>query len=292
MVIMASSEVYRIGPITYDSSTRTLTHDNGQTEYFTPRVNDVFLLLLEHQGTCVEKEFLLSQCWGEAIVSEQALTNVISKLRKVLVKHALTVITITTVSKSGYLLEVKMDDSCVVGADNKQVKQQLERKTIKPSLLSEDIVKVNESDIKKPVEPNILGRKSVFYLLIILISITTLLIYYINDVINATPYFIDAKNYSHEINIGTNKVYFNEADDYDVDKALFIKDITKGISSVCHSNIYAQFYYNTRIANNSAIVVFIMIPDGRTFNFRMSKYNYRDFSKQLNSYLESKNISC
>ena len=110
MVSMASSEVYRIGSVTYDSSTRTLTHDNGQTEYFTPRVSDVFLLLLAHQGKCVAKEFLLSQCWGDTIVSEQALTNVISKLRKVLANHALDMITITTVSKSGYLLEVKEEN--------------------------------------------------------------------------------------------------------------------------------------------------------------------------------------
>ncbi|EAR56435.1 hypothetical protein SKA34_19850 [Photobacterium sp. SKA34] len=292
MVSMTSSEVYRIGSVTYDSSTRTLTHDNGQTEYFTPRVSDVFLLLLAHQGKCVAKEFLLSQCWGDTIVSEQALTNVISKLRKVFAKHALEMITITTVSKSGYLLEVKMDDSCVVDEEKKQVKQQPERKTIKPSLLSDDIIKVNENDITKSVESNILCRKSVSYLLIILIIITAFLIYYINSVINTTPYFIDTNYYIHEINIGSNKVYFNEVDDYDVDKELFIKGITKSLSSVCHSNIYAHFYYNTRIANNSSIVVFIMPSDGRAFNFRMSKYTYGSFYKQLSSYLNSKNIKC
>ncbi|KPA54216.1 transcriptional regulator [Photobacterium leiognathi subsp. mandapamensis] len=292
MVIMTSSEVYRIGPITYDSSTRTLTHDNGQTEYFTPRVNDVFLLLLEHQGTCVEKEFLLSQCWGEAIVSEQALTNVISKLRKVLAKHALEAITIITVSKSGYLLDVKVDDSFVVLEDNKLAKQQ-KSQTIEPSFVSDDVItKVHEGDVNQSVKLNFLSRKSVLYILIILISMMSFLLYYMNNIINTTPYFIDTKNYQNQIDIGSNKVYFNNADSYGVDKELFIKDIKKGISSVCNSKIYAQFYYNTRIANNSAVVVFIMSPNDRTFNFRMSKYKYNDFSKKLNSYLESKNISC
>ncbi len=43
---------------------------------------------------------------GDVIVSEQALTNVISKLRKILHKNCPDILTITTVSKSGYLLEV------------------------------------------------------------------------------------------------------------------------------------------------------------------------------------------
>ena len=33
---MISSEIYQIGPIRYDRSTRVLTHENGYSEYFTP----------------------------------------------------------------------------------------------------------------------------------------------------------------------------------------------------------------------------------------------------------------
>ncbi|WP_242446224.1 winged helix-turn-helix domain-containing protein [Photobacterium angustum] len=281
---MTSSEVYRIGSVTYDSSTRTLTHDNGQTEYFTPRVSDVFLLLLAHQGKCVEKEFLLSQCWGDTIVSEQALTNVISKLRKVLAKHALEMITITTVSKSGYLLEVK--------EENFSSKYQQESCDSILEHVSEDVV-VEKDNVKiKETQLPLYSNKRVFYFLLIITIMLVSMFIYTNNKISTLPYFIDTKNYNNELIVGSNHIYYDNIDKYKVDKIFFIKDIKKGVSSICKSKVFIQFYYNTRIANNTAVVVFIITSDGRTFNFRMSKYINGGFSKQLNDYLKSKEIIC
>lgn len=281
---MTSSEVYRIGSVTYDSSTRTLTHDNGQTEYFTPRVSDVFLLLLAHQGKCVEKEFLLSQCWGDTIVSEQALTNVISKLRKVLAKHALEMITITTVSKSGYLLEVKKESF--------SYEYQQENCDIIPEQPLEDVV-VEKGNVKIKETPlSFYSHKRFFYLLLVIAIVLVSIFIYTNNKINTLPYFIDTNNYTYEQSIGSNHIYYNNIDKYKVDKVFFLKDINKGISSLCDSKVFIQFYYNTRIANNTAVVVFVITSDGRTFNFRMSKYINGGFSKQLNDYLESKKITC
>ncbi|PSX07401.1 transcriptional regulator [Photobacterium angustum] len=284
MVSMASSEVYRIGSVTYDSSTRTLTHDNGQTEYFTPRVSDVFLLLLAHQGKCVEKEFLLSQCWGDTIVSEQALTNVISKLRKVLANHALDMITITTVSKSGYLLEVK-EESLSSEYQQESCDSILEH-------VSEDMV-VEKNNVKiKETQLSFYSNKRFFYFILTIAILLISIFIYTNNKINTLPYFIDTENYSNELSVGSNNIYFNNIDKYKVDKVFFIKDIKKGVSSICESKVFIQFYYNTRIANNTAVVVFIITSDGRTFNFRMSKYINGGFSKQLNDYLKSKKVIC
>ncbi|PSV37961.1 transcriptional regulator [Photobacterium sp. GB-27] len=284
MVSMASSEVYLIGSVTYDSSTRTLTHDNGQTEYFTPRVSDVFLLLLAHQGKCVEKEFLLSQCWGDTIVSEQALTNVISKLRKVLANHALEMITITTVSKSGYLLEIK-EKSFITQCHQESC-------DITPEPVSGDDAIEKGDDKIKEIKLSLYAHKRFFYLLLFLAVVLVSIFIYTNNKIHSLPYFIDTKKYSNELSIGSNNIYFNNIDKYKVDKVFFIKDIKKGVSSICDSKVFIQFYYNTRIDNNTAIVVFIITSDGRTFNFRMSKFINGRFSKQLNDYLKSKKVVC
>lgn len=135
-------------------------------------------------------------------------------------------------------------------------------------------------------------RKRLSCLLCLLVSVSGFYLYSIYDKTNQYPLFTNSENYTDKLSVMTNQIYFSGVDNYSIDKKLFIKDIKNGVSSVCNSKIYAHFYKNTRMNNNSAIAVFIISNDGRIFNFRMSKYNYGSFSKQLNAYLKTKNISC
>jgi DNA-binding winged helix-turn-helix (wHTH) protein len=100
---------YPICDATYDPLLRQFMRDDGHVETIAPLEGKVFLYLLENVGECIERGLIFNQCWGNVIVSEQALTNVISKLRKTLNRVTCGCATIRTVSKTGYSLEI--DDS-------------------------------------------------------------------------------------------------------------------------------------------------------------------------------------
>ncbi|EDK26159.1 hypothetical protein VSWAT3_22215 [Vibrionales bacterium SWAT-3] len=70
-----------------------------------PKPFRVLLYLHNHNGRCVSKDELFSECWNGAIVSDQSLTNTISTLRKSLKTIGIKKTKLTTVSKAGYLLE-------------------------------------------------------------------------------------------------------------------------------------------------------------------------------------------
>ncbi len=81
--------------------------EDGHVETIAPLEGKVFLFLLENTGECIERGLIFDRCWGDVIVSEQALTNVISKLRKTLNRATCGCATIRTVSKMGYSLEIE-----------------------------------------------------------------------------------------------------------------------------------------------------------------------------------------
>ena len=73
---------YQICDALYDPLLRQFVREDGHVETIAPIEGKVFLFLLENVGECVERGLIFDRCWGNVIVSEQALTNVISKIRK------------------------------------------------------------------------------------------------------------------------------------------------------------------------------------------------------------------
>ena len=97
---------YQICDVSYDPLLRQFVRDDGHVETIAPIEGKVFLFLLENEGECIERGLIFDRCWGNVIVSEQALTNVISKIRKTLSRVTCGCATIRTVSKTGYSLEI------------------------------------------------------------------------------------------------------------------------------------------------------------------------------------------
>ncbi|MEZ8042309.1 transcriptional regulator [Vibrio sp. 1F263] len=98
---------YQICDANYDPLLRQFMREDGHVETIAPLEGKVFLFLLENTGECIERGLIFDRCWGDVIVSEQALTNVISKLRKTLNRVTCGCATIRTVSKMGYSLEIE-----------------------------------------------------------------------------------------------------------------------------------------------------------------------------------------
>lgn len=99
-------QIYQICDASYDPLLRQFVREDGHVETIAPLEGKVFLFLLENAGECIERGLIFDRCWGNVIVSEQALTNVISKIRKTLSRVTCGCATIRTVSKTGYSLEI------------------------------------------------------------------------------------------------------------------------------------------------------------------------------------------
>lgn len=95
-----------IANLVLEPETRTLSNLKGDVITLRPLPYNVFTLLLEQKGNCLDRDLLFDTCWEGAVVTDQALTNVISSLRRYLVKLQAEGIEIKTVSKVGYVLLV------------------------------------------------------------------------------------------------------------------------------------------------------------------------------------------
>jgi DNA-binding winged helix-turn-helix (wHTH) protein/tetratricopeptide (TPR) repeat protein len=92
---------YRFGPFLVDrSSYRAL---KGETPLdLTPKLLDLLLYLVEHPGTLVTKEELLSALWPSANVTDNALAQAMSELREALGDSAGAPRFIKTIARRGY----------------------------------------------------------------------------------------------------------------------------------------------------------------------------------------------
>lgn len=95
-----------ISGVTYDVENRTLISPEGET-ILEPRVSDVLMRLLTTDGPVSRKEFL-DEIWG-VTGSDEALTQAISRLRRVMLDTERPYKVIKTVPRGGYILGVEME---------------------------------------------------------------------------------------------------------------------------------------------------------------------------------------
>ncbi|WP_028022153.1 winged helix-turn-helix domain-containing protein [Enterovibrio calviensis] len=108
-----SSQLYSFSDAVYDTGKRTLSFSTGHSESLSPIAGKVFVYLLDNADISVSKDELFSACWGNAVVSDQSLTNVISTLRKSIKKSNNSDIKIKTISKVGYI--ISFDGNLTIG---------------------------------------------------------------------------------------------------------------------------------------------------------------------------------
>src|SRR5262245_9314346 len=75
--------IFEFGSYRLDASERLLWR-NGETVSLQPKIFDLLLVLVEHNGRLLEKDELMKLVWPNTIVEEANLTNNISILRKAL----------------------------------------------------------------------------------------------------------------------------------------------------------------------------------------------------------------
>jgi TolB-like protein/DNA-binding winged helix-turn-helix (wHTH) protein len=97
----AVNHLYEFGPFVLDPGERLLRHGVARME-LPPRAFDTLLVLVEHNGRLLEKDALMRTVWGETVVEENNLTQVVYLLRKALRDGEDGTRYIETVPKRGY----------------------------------------------------------------------------------------------------------------------------------------------------------------------------------------------
>ncbi|MGH9948924.1 MAG: winged helix-turn-helix domain-containing tetratricopeptide repeat protein [Pyrinomonadaceae bacterium] len=77
-------QIFEFGEFQVDAYKRLLKAKTGETLPLTPKVFELLLFLLRHNGKVVEKDELMSSIWPDTIVEESNLSQNISILRRIL----------------------------------------------------------------------------------------------------------------------------------------------------------------------------------------------------------------
>lgn len=212
-----------------DPTTRKLSNSDGDDVPLRPLPYQVLNLLIEKQGVHVTREALFETCWDGSVVTDQALTNVISGLRKKLAQLNAQGVQIKTVSKIGYLLEVD--------ADVKPIKQKVEI----PELQTLEIDDV-EPQVKEVPKQESESRDKAFSLTPILM--TAFLIVAIVSVLYFRPFvphpdFLDDSDYQH-FSVSETEFYFYDQNHDELDLSALAKSLNDEVFSVCPAIVYLR----------------------------------------------------
>ena len=91
----------KFGTFTLDIQNRQL-FENEQRVELNPRYLDALILLIQHRGELVAKDVFFDTVWPGVVVTDDALTQCIKTLRKLLRDSATSPVFIQTVPKHGY----------------------------------------------------------------------------------------------------------------------------------------------------------------------------------------------
>ena len=217
-----------------DPTTRTLSSVEGESIQLRPLPYAVLSLLLENQGAHVTRECLFETCWEGALVTDQAITNVISGLRKSFAQLGATDVTIRTVSKIGYVLEIHCAEE--------PVKKKVEERTIRVSEESE-VVPPALSKGDEPIkvsEPT--KHKESLYLwhgVITAFLLACLIFVLLAKPFIRKPDFIQPSEYQH-FQVGATDFYLHDSAYLISDGQLLAYELATQSIPTCHADVYLR----------------------------------------------------
>jgi DNA-binding winged helix-turn-helix (wHTH) protein len=96
-----TASCYRFDDVVVDRATFRV-HKGAETPSLAPRAFDLLIYLIEHADRVVDKHELLEHVWGEAFVSDNALTRAVKEIRQAIGDDADSPRYVQTVPKRGY----------------------------------------------------------------------------------------------------------------------------------------------------------------------------------------------
>ncbi|MFA0156152.1 transcriptional regulator [Vibrio sp. 10N.261.46.A3] len=306
---------YQICDARYDPLLRQFVREDGHVETIAPMEGKVFLFLLENAGECVERGLIFDRCWGNVIVSEQALTNVISKIRKTLSRVTCGCATIRTVSKTGYSLEI--DESIKPSKTETEPSQVTERVSksnsspVEQEVLAAteiftgvNIATVTDSSLKTSsnqalnvaeLEPS--NSKSNTHLvkagyLVALICVVVTAFNLFQTYYTPLPYFIDKAEYRDSYTDNTNHYFFHIAHNESYSLPAITQKLTDAIPSHCNVDVFVRIYPSVDQPENDTLYMLVQKKDGEALNYSASIFNVASSFDSFAQYMEKRSYFC
>jgi DNA-binding winged helix-turn-helix (wHTH) protein len=239
---------------------------DGEGIQLRPLPYAVLNLLLENPGVHVTRECLFETCWEGAIVTDQAVTNVISGLRKNFAQLGASEVTIRTVSKIGYVLEIHCAEE--------PVKKKVEERTIRVSQEG-DTFPIAPSKASEPSK----GKRYPYLWHSVL---TTFLLACMVYVILTKPFvrepdFIQPSEYQH-FQIGVTNFYLHDSAYLISDGQLLAYELATQSFPTCHADVYLRAAESVYDDDVYFIKIFLFAKYG---NKSMSYVNHSVTSEQI-----------
>ncbi|CDT49199.1 hypothetical protein VCR4J2_570178 [Vibrio coralliirubri] len=306
---------YQICDALYDPLLRQFVREDGHVETIAPIEGKVFLFLLENAGECVERGLIFDRCWGNVIVSEQALTNVISKIRKTLSRVTCGCATIRTVSKTGYSLEI---DESIKPSKTETVPSQVTEKVSKTNSLPVEQEVLAETEISTDVnaatvtdselkmssnqEPNSAelessNSKSNTHLvkagyLVALICVVVTAFNLFQTYYTPLPYFIDKAEYRDSYTDNTNHYFFHIVHNESYSLPAITQKLTDAIPSHCNVDVFVRIYPSVDQPENDTLYMLVQKKDGEALNYSASIFNVASSFDSFAQYMEKRSYFC
>lgn len=317
---------YQICDASYDPLLRQFVREDGHVETIAPLEGKVFLFLLENVGECIERGLIFDRCWGNVIVSEQALTNVISKIRKTLSRVTCGCATIRTVSKTGYSLEIDESKktssytqaepqidlgeaesaSMVAIAAKPAIKDVSTVQADKPSTTSQEPEEnsstiASDSTTSNQAHGSIaLGLSSItsnkhavkagyiIALICVLVTVFNLFQTYYKP----TPYFIDKSEYRDSYTDNTNHYFFHivHGDSYSL--PAITEKLTSVIPSHCNVDVFVRIYPSVDQPESDALYMLVQRKDGEALNYGATIFNVETSFDSFAGHMEKRSYFC
>ena len=250
-----------IANLVLEPETRTLSNLKGDVITLRPLPYNVFTLLLEQKGNCLERGVLFDTCWEGAVVTDQALTNVISALRRYLVKLQAEGIEIKTVSKVGYLLLV--DESIIISekdidgafqgiqpsiSSNVELENQtlLSKEEValhhkaSPLASEQKTVNVTKSSI---IRRKLFTKPSIVSVLVCLFLLMSLFGGYWLKQKTSVPYFLEKDGYQ-SFSFKNSDVYILNKTKQNINLEQIQSDLKLLNTPLCNAEVYVRIYYS------------------------------------------------
>ncbi|OEF85937.1 transcriptional regulator [Vibrio splendidus] len=306
---------YQICDASYDPLLRQFVRADGHVETIAPLEGKVFLFLLENAGECIERGLIFDRCWGNVIVSEQALTNVISKIRKTLSRVTCGCATIRTVSKTGYSLEInesikpskaEVVSSSVITEGFESNSSPVAQEVLAATETSADANKTTTSDSELNIssnqeqssaelEPS--NSKSKAHLvkagyIVALICVVVTAFNLFQTYYAPMPYFVDKTEYRDSYTDNTNQYFFHIVHDEAYSLPAITQKLTDVLPSHCNVDVFVRIYPSVDQPENDALYMLVQRKDGEALNYGATIFNVETSFDSFAAHMEKRSYFC
>ncbi|MFB9214406.1 winged helix-turn-helix domain-containing protein [Vibrio sinaloensis] len=247
--------------LTLECATRTLRNQSGNKIILRPLPYEVLLLLLQRDEP-VSREELFAHCWQGMVVTDQALTNVISGLRRNFLSLKAVGAEITTISKVGYF----------INADSIEIEWLAQSQATK-SDIAKPVAVVEEKPKRAPRfswKCKSIQSCSLLCLFTVVMGLTVFALVALEPFVEK-PSYVKMKNYQRFSNGDTDYYVHDEGGDF-VRIGELKQALAPLVPSTCGVDVYIRFYPSLYRSNTVAMTVWLQQQQGK----RNHMYRYFD----------------